>query len=101
MDKNLIARAKTFEFIALWFHWCEIYMSDLSVKTNRKYGYRAGVFFQGGAKKGEHHGSWPSFFDSMASMSVPYTSIHAIFGYQNYYSCRVFIDSQGTNYIAP
>ena len=38
MDTNLIARAKTFEFIALCFHWNEIYMSDLSVKNNMKYG---------------------------------------------------------------
>ena len=101
MDKSLIDQAKTFPFIALWFHWNELYLSELSVRHNLGYGYRAGVFSPNGARKGQHHDDWPSFFDTMAVMGVPYTSIHALFCYQKINSCRAFIDSGGATFIFP
>lgn len=95
MEKNLIERSKTFTFIDGWFNWCEHYLSDLSASNGRGYGYRAGVFYQNGAHNGQHHDDWPSFFDSMAVQGVPYTSIHALFCYQRYSSCRRQLDGGG------
>jgi hypothetical protein len=37
----------------------------------------------------------------MAVMGVPYTSIHALFCYQKYNSCRAFIDSGGATFVFP
>ncbi len=98
MDRNLMARAKTFDFIGGWFQWCELYLSDLSRQNNRGYGYRAGMFFADGARKGQHHGDWSSFFNSMAASGLPYTSIHALFCYQNYRSCQKFLDGGGFSF---
>ena len=66
MDRSLIDQAKTFPFIALWFQWNELYLSELSVHHSLGFGYRAGVFYPNGARKGQHHDDWPNFFDNMA-----------------------------------
>jgi hypothetical protein len=101
MEKSLIEQSKTFPFIALWFQWNEIYLSELSVHHNLGFGYRAGVFYPNGARKGQHHDDWPAFFDAMAVQGLPYTSIHALFCHQHYASCRVFMDSGGANFVFP
>lgn len=100
-EKTLIDRAKTFEFIALWFHWNELYLSRSAAHYNIPFGYRAGVFYPHGARDGQHHDDWPPFFDTMATLGVPYTSIHALWGYQRFASCRIFIDSSGATFTFP
>jgi hypothetical protein len=101
MDKSLIEQAKTFPFIALWFQWNELYLSELSVHSNIGFGYRAGGFYPNGARKGMHHEDWPSFFDAMAVQGLAYTSIHSLFCYQTYSSCRIFLDSGGATFLFP
>jgi hypothetical protein len=96
MDSALIERARTFPFVALWFHWNELYLSRLAARDRLGYGYRAGVFYPNGARDGQHHDDWPPFFDTMAVLGLPYTSIHALWCYQRYPSRQVFIDSGGT-----
>jgi hypothetical protein len=95
MDRNLLERARTFDFVAGWFHWCELYLSELSARDRLGYGYRGGQFVPNGAHKGQHHADWPPFFDAMAVQGLPYTSIHAIFSYQRYPSCQRFLDGGG------
>ncbi|KAB2887895.1 MAG: hypothetical protein F9K32_18400 [Desulfobulbaceae bacterium] len=95
MDRNLMERAKTFDFIGGWFQWCELYLSELSARDRLGYGYRGGFFYPNGAHKGQHHDDWPPFFDSMAVHGLPYTSIHALFCYQKFRSCQLFLDGQG------
>jgi hypothetical protein len=92
MNGELIERAKTFWFIALWFQWNELYLSKLSVRDNIPYGYRAGVFWPHGARDGQHHDDWPAFFQGLAAQGLAYTSIHALWCYQRFPSCKIFVD---------
>ncbi|MCK4837065.1 MAG: hypothetical protein KAT17_10515 [Candidatus Aminicenantes bacterium] len=101
MDHHLIERAKTFDFISYWFQWSESYKAELSNRNNRGYGYQEGAFFPDGAGNGKHHLNWQEFYQSLASNGIPYTSIHALFGYDHYNSCRLYIDSQGRNFTFP
>ena len=100
MNPTLIERSKTFGFIDPWFNWTVRYADELS-RNGQRIGFRAGVFYPNGALVGEHHQDWPPFFDSMAVQGVPYTSIHALFCYQKYNSCRIYLDSNGTNFVYP
>lgn len=101
MDPALIEKSKTFPFLALWFHWNELYLSELSVRRKIGFGYRAGVFYPNGARKGQHHDDWPAFFDALAVRGVPYASIHALWGYQRFASCRTVIDTGGATLLFP
>ncbi len=95
MDKGLIDTAQTFPFIEFWFQWNELTLTALSKSDGLAYGYRCGVFYARGAHYWQHHDDWPPFFDSMAVLGVPYTSIHALFCYVKYPACKSFIDSGG------
>ena len=97
MEKALIDTSQTFPFVALCFHWNELYLSRLAAHSNKGFGYRAGAFYPNGAHSMQHHQDWPPFFDTMATLGVPYTSIHALFCYQKYASCKAFIDTGGAS----
>lgn len=101
VDQALVERSRTFDFVALWFHWTELYLSELSVKRKLGYGYRAGLFYPNGARKSTCHQDWPAFYDVLSGMNLPYISIHALFCYENYTSCKVFIDSRGIRFHRP
>ena len=66
MEKALIDTSQTFPFVALWFHWNELYLSRLAAHSNKGFGYRAGAFYPNGAHNMQHHQDWPPFFDTMA-----------------------------------
>lgn len=101
MDPALIEKSKTFPFLALWFHWNELYLSEMSARHKIGFGYRAGVFYPNGAHKGQHHDDWPPFFDTLAVLGLPYASIHALWGYQRFASCKTFIDTGGATFLFP
>jgi hypothetical protein len=101
MDHQLMERAKTFDFISIWFEWAESYKKELSNRNNRGYGYQEGAFFPDGAGNGKQHLNWRDFYQSLATNGFPYTSIHALFCYNHYDSCRLYVDSQGRNFTFP
>ena|ERR1700674_1239882 len=100
-DAALIERAKTFSFILHWYIWQVKYRDELSKRDNMGFGYRAGVFYPHGARYGQHHDDWPQLFDAMAAQGLSYLSIDALFCYQKYSSCAVFIDSTGASFPFP
>jgi hypothetical protein len=100
-SSELIEKSKALSFYLHWYLWQIKYRDDLSVETNKGYGYRAGTFFQNGARYGNHHDDWPAFFDVMASLGLTMLSIEALFCYFTYPSCRAFIDTLGSTYIPP
>jgi hypothetical protein len=95
VDKTLIDKAQTYTFVQLWFQWNELHLTALSKSEAIPYGYRCGVFYGHGAHYWQHHDDWPPFFDEMALLGVPYTSIHALFCYLKYPACKNFIDTGG------
>ncbi|MBU2704086.1 hypothetical protein Ga0466249_005238 [Sporomusaceae bacterium BoRhaA] len=94
-DNLLIERAKTMDFILHWFIWQRRYGDELSIRHKLGFGYRAGVFYPNGARYGQHHDDFPSFFDQMAALGLSLLSIESLFCYQKYASCRTFIDTNG------
>lgn len=101
MDQRLVERAQEFGFISSWFEWSESYQKELCSRNNRGFGYQEGAFFPDGAGNGKRHLHWPEFYESLASKGIPYTSIHALFCYHHYDSCRLYIESQGRNFTFP
>ena len=101
MDYQLIERAKTFDFVSIWFEWSDLYKKELSNRSSRGYGYQEGAFFQDGGGNGKQHLHWRDFYQSLASNGIPFTSIHALFCYHHYDSCKLYINSQGRNFIFP
>ena len=101
MDKNLIEMANTTRFISLWFQWHELYQSELSNRNHIGFGYQGGAFFPEGANNGRYHMNWLEFHESLAMNGTPYISIHALFGYSQYDSCKLYIDSEGRNFTIP
>jgi hypothetical protein len=100
-SSELIERAKTFSFVLHWYLWRGRYQDDLSIRGKMGYGYRAGTFYPNGARYGWHHDDWPAFFDVMASLGLTMLNIEALFCYQTYPSCRLFIDTLGAEYLPP
>jgi len=109
MDSSIIERAKQFEFVALWWEWLTRYQDGASNTAppappfpNLGYGYRAGQFWPGGACTEDYTEEWEYFFDTMAAEhGLPSISIHALYCYEQYPSCRRFVDSGGTDYQYP
>lgn len=109
MDSNLIELARQFEFVALWWEWLMRYQDDASNPTPHAlqslligYGYRAGHFWSRGACREDSSEEWAYFFDTMADEhGLRSISIHALYCYEQYPSCRRFIDSGGTDYRFP
>jgi hypothetical protein len=109
MDSSIIERAKQFEFVALWWEWLTRYQDGASNTAppappfpNLGYGYRAGQFWPGGACTEDYTEEWEYFFDTMAAEhGLPGISIHALYCYEQYPSCRRFVDSGGTDYQYP
>jgi len=109
VDNKLIERSKEFEFVALWWAWLTKYQDDAANAAppappfpNLGYGYRAGHFWPRGANSEDSTDEWEFFFDTMrAEHKLPIISIHALYCYQQYPSCREFIDSGGTDYELP
>ena len=69
MDQDLIERAKTFEFVALWWAWLMRYQDDVSNTAppappfpHVGFGYRAGQFWPRGACSEDFSEEWEYFF---------------------------------------
>lgn len=101
MDNALIERSKTLPFLLHWFIWIRRYSDALAARGNCGYAYRAGSFFPRGAKEGQHHDDFPPFFNVMAPLGLPLICIEALFCYQTHPSCRVFIDTNGSQFPPP
>ena len=101
LDLALIERAKAFNFVSLWFQWVNLYLGELSAKRNLGYGYRHGLFYPNGARKTTCHEEWHSYLDSLSRHGLPDISIHALFCYEKYTSCQVFLDTGGIRFHPP
>jgi hypothetical protein len=109
MDRNLVERAKTFEFVALWWAWLMRYQDDVSNTAppappfpHVGFGYRAGQFWPRGACSEDFSEEWEYFSDTLeVEQGLTGISINAIYCFQQYTSCRRFIDSYGTVYRFP
>ena len=101
MDAALTRPVKPFPFILHWYIWQVKYRDEWSKQQNQGFGYRAGVFHPNGSMYGQHHDDWPAFFDAMAGQGWTYLDIEAQFCYEKYPSCKVFIDTSGTEFPFP
>ena len=106
MDNELITKARQFEFVALWWTWLMRYQDDASVTAppfpQLGFGYRAGQFWPRGASSEDYTEEWELFSDTMAAEhQLEGISINALFCYLQYTSCRLFVDSDGTDYRFP
>lgn len=109
MDNELITKARQFEFVALWWTWLMRYQDDASVTAppappfpHLGFGYRAGQFWPRGASSEDYTEEWELFSDTMAAEhQLEGISINALFCYLQYTSCRLFVDSDGTDYRFP
>ncbi len=100
-DLTLVEKAKTLEFVSLWFDWMDQYLGALSLKRRLAYGYKAGLFYPNGARQDTAHEDWPDYFEDFSRLSLPPISVHALFCYDKYTSCQVFIDSNGKRFQSP
>lgn len=101
MDPALIALAKTYPFIDLWYNWTIRYNDEMSKRDGIGFGYRAGVFYPNGSRAGQHHDDWPNFFNLLAIQGVPYTAINALYSYVNHPSFKTYWDTGGTVFSFP
>ena len=101
MDMSQKEMGTTSHFISLWFQWIENYSTELSNRDLKGYGYRNGAFFPDGARNGQHHSDWLDFYKPRALNGLPYISIHALFCYLNYPSCKRYIESDGRIFTFP
>ncbi|MGE5340221.1 MAG: hypothetical protein ACM3SY_01960 [Candidatus Omnitrophota bacterium] len=108
-DTGLIERAKTFEFVSLWWEWLMRYQDDRSDNSppaspypNSGYGYRAGQLWQYGAHRVNYPDDWTEFFDRMLyENGLSRISIDALYCYERHASCRRYIDTGGRDYRFP
>ncbi len=101
LDLALIERAKDFNFVSLWFQWMNLYLGELSAKRKLGYGYREGLFYPNGARKTTSHEEWPRYREGLSRHGLHEISIHALFCYEKYTSCQVFLDTGGIRFHSP
>ncbi len=109
MNQDIIKRAGTFEFVALWWAWLTRYLDDISNTAppappfpHVGFGYRAGQFWPRGACSEDSSEEWEYFSDTLEfEQGLPGISINALYCYQQFKSCSCFIDSGGRDYRFP
>lgn len=109
IEKKLIQRAKELQFVSLWWTWLTRYQDDASNAAppappfpSMGYGYRAGHFWPRGANTEDTTEEWEYFFHTIeAEQGLPAISIHALYCYDQYLSCKHYIDSEGKDYRFP